>query len=72
MMTLNSMVQAAGNPTSILNNAAAMSLRAQGTALRSRAVSDLLLRVVDAGRDGLLRLRYHLVGNCGKAPCTGC
>ena len=72
MMVFRSMIEQAVNPTNILADAAAMSLRAQGTALRSRAVSNLLRHIVDAGRGGLLQIRNHLIGNCGKAPCTGC
>ena len=72
MTVLRSMIEQAVNPTNILADAAAMSLRAQGTALRSRAVSDLLRHIADAGRDALLQVRNQLVGNCGKAPCAGC
>lgn len=72
MTTLRSMVEQAANPTNFLADAAAMPLRAQGAALRSRAVSDLIQRAVDAGREALAQLRHHLVGNCGKAPCAGC
>ncbi len=72
MTTFRTLARHMADPANILTDAAAMPLRAHGTALRSRAVSDLLRYMLDAGRTALVQLRCHLVGDRGKASCAGC
>lgn len=72
MTTLRFMAARTANPANFLAEAAAMSLRARGTALRSQAIAHLAERAVDAARGVLVQFRHLLAGGCGKAPCAGC